>query len=83
MTARPLSLLLCAPLLLCAVPTWADEDAPKKEEDAEEEGPTLDLGAAYTLEGVALAKLAFSHRRLGPSTFRLENTRLVSTGFSY
>jgi hypothetical protein len=31
----------------------------------------------------SLAKLAFSHRRLGPSTFRLENTRLVSTGFSY
>ena len=32
MTARPLSLLRYAPLLLCAVPTWADEDAPKKEE---------------------------------------------------
>ena len=41
------------------------------------------VGAAYTLEGVALAKLAFSHRRLGASTFRLENTLLVSTGFSY
>ncbi len=41
------------------------------------------VGASYTLEGVAFAKLDFSHRRLGASTFRPENTLRASTGFSY
>lgn len=42
------------------------------------------LGAAYTLAGLAFAKLDFSHRRLGDtSSFRPENTVRLSTGFSY
>ncbi len=42
------------------------------------------VGTAYTLAGVAFAKLDFSHRRLGDSSrFRPENTVRVSTGFSY
>jgi hypothetical protein len=42
------------------------------------------VGAAYTLAGVAFAKLDFSHRRLGDSSrFRPENTLRLSTGFSY
>ncbi len=42
------------------------------------------VGTAYTLAGVAFAKLDFSHRRLGDSSrFRPENTVRLSTGFSY
>ncbi|AKQ67486.1 hypothetical protein A176_004398 [Myxococcus hansupus] len=41
------------------------------------------VGAAYTLRGVAVAKLDFSHRRLGSDAFRPENTVRLSTGFSY
>ncbi|HYH99255.1 MAG TPA: hypothetical protein VD972_25085, partial [Hyalangium sp.] len=42
------------------------------------------VGAAYTLAGVAFAKLDFSHRRLGDSSrFRPENTVRLATGFSY
>ena len=42
------------------------------------------VGAAYTLAGVAFAKLDFNHRRLGDSSrFRPENTVRLSTGFSY
>ncbi|QSQ28243.1 hypothetical protein JY651_24270 [Pyxidicoccus parkwayensis] len=41
------------------------------------------VGTSYTLEGLAFAKLDFSHRRLGAVTFRPENTLRVSTGFVY
>ncbi|WP_163996904.1 hypothetical protein [Pyxidicoccus caerfyrddinensis] len=41
------------------------------------------VGTAYTLAGIAFAKLDFAHRRLGAATFRPENTLRFSTGFSY
>ncbi|WAM29073.1 hypothetical protein [Myxococcus sp. NMCA1] len=41
------------------------------------------VGAAYTLRNIAVAKLDFSHRRLGSDAFRPENTVRLSTGFSY
>jgi hypothetical protein len=42
------------------------------------------VGTAYTLAGIAFAKIDFSHRRLGDSSrFRPENTVRISTGFTY
>ena len=47
------------------------------------ERTVVTTGAGYTLADAYFAKLDFSHRRLGSSAFRTENTVRLSTGFLY